>query len=124
MSNTLLDAAGISWFAGSTNDDTWPLAGNNLGAADTDPANSKLYGARHVLLYGVQITTAAAVNVEILIGSTTPTVGTGLVFSAAALTSYRFPNPIEIKLSAADDANVGLRIGAVATATLFFKKLA
>jgi len=126
MSSTINDGAGAFWFENNVHAqaDYWPLATSTLGAPATSASTSKLFGAREVLVYGLMITSAGT-DVSIIVGSTTPTVLTGMTFSAVTLYQrWDFPNPISVKFSNDDDANVGIRQTGNAHAVLYFKKLA
>lgn len=124
---SLYDNTGGLWMLGVAAADRYPLVTSNAylaGVGAADPATSYLLGAKAVQIIGVQVTTAAAVNIDVIWHDTSSAaVIAGLTRSAAAVGWFpfghdgvRFEKPSGI-------ANVGLRCGAGAVATLFYRKL-
>ena len=121
MSGSIYSSGG-QWVLGTAAADVWP---NTILGASGTAATSLLLGAKCVLIIGIYVSTAAAVNADIIVSDSVGavTVITGLTRSCAA-TGYIPFGPKGVRYERADSANVGIRLGAGAVATLFYRKLA
>lgn len=121
-----VDIEGVDWVAGVAGATRYPTAVNGVG--DATNTNSVLMGAGQVRVVGVLVKTMAAVAPAIEIVDHAGTTIGGLTMDGISTTvpfgwidmPARFRG---IATATAGGANIGLKLGAGVTATLFFKRL-
>lgn len=122
---------GGAWVTGAAGADRYPT--DNQGGATATASSSILVGALGgspaavVELLGLWVSTAAAVNVEVIWhDGSSATVVPGFTFSASAAGPITFP-AVRVPHSTAagvGNCNIGIRCGAGAVATLYYRRLA
>lgn len=105
------------WVLGTAAADAFPT--DNAGGASATATASILHNSTEVWIYGIMVHVAAAVTCTACdgAGTTIP----GLVVDATAGGWKPFASGVRFKH--ATNANVGIKCGAGATATLFYRKV-
>ena len=121
---------GAAWVVGAAGADRYPTDG--VGGGTATPANSILVGAvgggpaAVVEIMGIYVATLAAVNVEVIWhDGSSATVVPGHTFSASAVGAIDFPATRiqHTKAAGVGNCNIGIRCGAGAVATLYYRRL-
>lgn len=113
---------GADWVLGTAASTVYPTDGR--GASTATATSSLLFNAGEILLLGMFVNTSAAVAYDVVdhAGSVIP----GLSLTASPTVGWHPFGPFGVKYVAAitGRANVGIKLGAAAVASLVYKRLA